>query len=111
MKNRDARHGWREVGGYDPALDGPEPEWGRRAVECRICGERRRIWGGLPVDDERVAGGCRRDGGDAWQPGDLLVRDGAYLDQFVAWIEGGLVRTFNAGGHYHTSEPSALYPA
>ena len=29
----------------------------------------------------------------------------------MAWLEEGLVRTFNAGGHYHDVEPSVLYPA
>lgn len=110
MKNRDARHDWRLAGGYDPAQDGPEPAWGRRAIECRTCSEQRRIF--CDLDDPRLAGGCRRRGSDTpWRPGDLLVRDGIYLDQFVAWLEDGLARTFNAGGHYHDVEPSALYPA
>ena len=111
MKNRSARHRWRETGGYDPALDGDVAEWGRVAIEFRRCGERRRIWCGLGLGDRGLTGGCRRFGSDAWRPGDLLVRDGAYLDQFVAWLEEGLVRTFNAGGHYHDVEPSVLYPA
>ena len=113
MKNRAvARHDWRETGGYDPALDGDTEQWGRVAVECRICGERRRIWAGLDRDDPALVWGCRRFGPDTpWRPGDLLVRDGAYLDEFVEWLPGGLVRTFNAGGHYHDVEPSALYPA
>ena len=110
MKNRSARHRWRETGGYDPELDGDVAEWGRVAIECRRCGEQRRIF--CDLDDPRLAGGCRRRGPDTpWRPGDLLVRDGIYLDQFVAWLEEGLVRSFIAGGHYHESEPSALYPA
>jgi hypothetical protein len=110
MKNRAARHDWRVAGGYDPAFDGPDPAWGRRAIECRACGERRRAL--APLEDLAVAGGCRRFGPDTpWQPGDLLIRDGCLLDEFVTWLPGGLVRTFNAGGHYHVSEPAALYPA
>jgi hypothetical protein len=109
MKNADAPHDWDVTGGYDPALDGPDPQWGRWAIRCRVCEEERRI--SCELDDPRLAGGCRRPGPDTpWQPGDLLVRDGAYLDQFVCWLPGGLVKTFNRGGHYHETDPSFLRP-
>ena len=112
MKNRGALHGWEVSGEYDPALDGPDLWYGRREITCRVCGEVRRVWWRPGLDDLRLAAGCRRRGPDTpWRPGDLLVRDGAYLDEFVAWLPDGLVRTWNAGGRYHVSEPSALYPA
>lgn len=109
MKNDGTRHDWQMAGGYDPALDGPDPQWGRQQITCRICGERRRIF--TTVTNPAVAYGCRRDGSDTWQNGDLLIRNGSCLDRFVAWLPDGMVRTFNAGGHYHDSDPSALYPA
>jgi hypothetical protein len=111
MKNRGTRHDWRVTGGYDPALgDGDDPAWGRVAIECRQCGETGRVWRGVSLAYDPVAYGCRRPGPDTWEPGDLLVRDGRYLDQFVRWLPGGLVRTYNAGGRYHVTDPCYLKP-
>lgn len=110
MKNRLADHDWHKTGGYDPEQDGPEPQWGRIAVECSICGEQRRIYHLLPLDDPGLTSGCRRPGSDAWQPGDLLVRAGGFLDTFEGWEPDGRVRTSNGTGPDHISEPGQLYP-
>ena len=108
MKNLRAKHDWQVTGGYDAEQDGPDPRWGRVAIECRTCGETRRVFCSLA--DPRVAYGCRRYGGDKWQQGDFLVRDGWALDQFESWLPDGRVRTCNAGGNFYESEPSALRP-
>ena len=110
MKNVYADHRWwRTGGGYDPEQDGPDPQWGRIEVECRVCGERRRIWRLLPLADGALVQGCRRTGPDTWREGDLLVRDGATLDTFVCWLPGGLVHT-RCGTTEHDSEPGQLRP-
>jgi hypothetical protein len=61
-----ARHSWRVTGGYDAALDGPEPRWGRLAVECGQCGETRRIWRGLPLSDPGLTSECPGPAGVPW---------------------------------------------
>jgi hypothetical protein len=112
MKNVLAEHDWETVGDYDPALDGDEPQWGRIAVQCRRCGEQRRIWRGLARDDPGLLSGCRRQGGDAWESGDRLIADGRIIEYFDSWLPDGRVRTRSAGNAgYHEYEPWQLYPA
>lgn len=111
MKNLLAEHDWEETGGYDAALDGDDPRWGRIAVECRTCGEKRRIWQGLSPDDPRLLSGCRRRGSDTWRPGDRLVAGGLYIEYFERWLEDGRVVTCSAGNSgFHVREPWELYP-
>ena len=52
------RHDWQVTGGYDPARDGPDPQWGRLAVRCGGCGDTRRIWRGLSLTDPGLTYGC-----------------------------------------------------
>jgi hypothetical protein len=61
------RHDWQVTGGYDPALDGPWPQWGRVAVRCAGCGQARRIWQGLSLDDPGLTYGC--PAGPVWITG------------------------------------------
>lgn len=110
IKNIRARHDWKITGGYDPEQDGPDPQWGRMAIRCRRCGEERRVFQALSMDAPGVALGCVRNGKPSWQRGDLLVRDGQYLDQFVRRLRGGRVLTWD-GGHYHESAPDSLAAA
>lgn len=112
MKNVLAEHDWKTVGGYDPALDGDDPIWGRIAVQCRRCGEERRIWRGVSLSDMALLSGCRRQGSDQWQPGDRLIVKGRYIVYFDRWMEDGRVRVESAGNTgYHVLEPWDLYPA
>ena len=60
VKNRSARHDWEVTGGYDPEKDGEDPQWGRVAIKCNRCEEKRRV--SCDLDDPRVAYGCRRRG-------------------------------------------------
>jgi hypothetical protein len=109
MKNRNERHDFEVVGGYDAGLDGDDSRWGRVAVRCGRCDEERRV--GIGPAELAVQSGCQRKGRDEpWQPGDLLVTSGGYLDEFVRELPDGRVLTYNAGGHYTESERSDLRP-
>ena len=86
------RPDWRVTGGYDPGRDGPDPRWGRVAVECSACGETRRIWRGLPPDDPGLAYGC---------PAEPLVTIAAgtiTCERIVAW------RPAHAGDCYYAGQ-------
>jgi hypothetical protein len=102
FKNRYRVHSWAVVGGYDPARDGDDPRWGRVAVECATCGERRRV--GYEAYAENAPGlrdGCLRTSTSSlFERGDLVVI-GDRLDEFVAYLPNDMALTYNAGGHGH----------
>lgn len=109
IKNTRKQHQWRAVSGYDPEQDGPDPQWGRIGIACGKCGETRRISCG--INNPFIAYGCVRKGDPRqWRKGDLLIRENAYLDQFVGWLPDGRALTYNTGGHYHESNPGELTP-
>jgi hypothetical protein len=108
MKNIQAKHDWKVTGAYDPEADGPDPQWGRRAIRCRICGEERRVF--CSLDEPAVAYGCRRYGGDKWRRGDFLVHESGGLDRFDCWLPDGRVQTYNGGGWYRESDRPELQP-
>ncbi len=70
------RHDFAVTGGYDPARDGDQPQWGRVAVECQACGETRRIWQGLSLADPGLTYGC---------PATRIVAGSITCERIVAW--------------------------
>lgn len=109
MKNKNQRHKFEVVSGYDAELDGDDPRWGRVAVKCRVCGEERRV--ACSPYEMSLIGGCYRSGrNEPWQAEDLLVRDGGPLDQFVKYMPGDMVLTYNAGGNWQTVPKALLKP-
>lgn len=100
MRNIRAEHDFKKIprDGYDPEKDGPEPEFGRVGVRCRLCKEYRRI--GVDLETANKTGGCVRPGKKNWKPGDILVVPddfGEVLESFEGWLKGGRVVTESLG--------------
>jgi hypothetical protein len=111
IKTQSRRHKWRVSGGYDPELDGEDAQWGRRAIECRRCGEQRRIWRGTSLSDIGLVNGCagRRFKG-RYSPGDYVVVGGR-LDTFARYLPGGQCETRNAGGGRYVQAVTDVSPS
>lgn len=106
VKNRREYHNFRVVSGYDPERDGDDPQWGRVAVECRTCGEQRRI--GCSIAEVNTLGGCVRHGNTKPKHYDHVVTPEGYLDYYINLLPNGKVSTYNAGGTYHENNPEDL---